>query len=164
MKEKNLKIGGTFTFELVRDGQIVDSWSQDNIVVDTGLNYILDAALSAATQKTTFYLGLFSNNYTPITTTIITSLTEVTTIYDEAARPTWVEAGVSAKTITNAASPASFTFNAGGTIYGAFLCDLATKGDTASTVVIAASKFASSRAVLASDVLNVTYALAASST
>ncbi len=164
MENNKFKIGGFFTFELVRDGKTIDSWEEHNIVVDEGLNYILDSALSSATQKTTFYIGLFSNNYTPVAATTISNLTEVTTKYDEVTRPQWVEAGVTSKTITNSASPAAFTFNASETIYGAFLCDYTTKGNTANTTVIAASKFLSSRAVLNDDVLNVTYTLSASST
>lgn len=164
MEQNKFKIGGYFTIEQVRDGKVIDSWVEDNIVVDSGLNYILDAALSGAAATTTFYVGLFSNNYTPISSTLITDLVEVNAKYNEVTRPQWVEAGVSAKTVTNSASPAAFTFNASETVYGAFLCNYQTKGNTANTTVIAASKFTTARAVAASDELRVTYTISASST
>lgn len=159
---QDLKVGGYFTYEHIRDGKVIDTWKEKNIVVNQGLNYILDAALSGGTVNTTHYVGLFSNNYTPIASTLITNLTEVNAKYDELTRPTWTEAGASSQSISNSASPAAFTFNASETVYGAFLISNNTKGGTTGTL-IAASKFASARSVIAADVLNVTYTLSASS-
>ena len=163
MNEQKFKVGGVFSFSHIRDGKVIDTWEQPNIVVDAGLNYILDAALSGATTSTTHYIGLFSNNYTPIATTAITDLTEVTTKYNETVRPTWNEGGAVSKTISNSASVATFTFNLPENIYGAFLTNINTKGSTAGRL-IAASRFASVRSMLALDVLQVTYSLSISST
>lgn len=162
---QDLTVGGYFTYEHIRDGKVIDTWKEKNIVVNQGLNYILEAALSGGTVNTTHYVGLFSNNYTPNNAgvgTLVTDLTEVNAKYNETTRPTWSEAGASSQTISNSASPAAFTFNASETIYGAFLISNNTKGGTTGTL-IAASKFASSRAVVLNDVLNVTYTLSASS-
>lgn len=159
---QDLTVGGYFTYEHIRDGKVIDTWQEKNIVVNTGLNYILDAALSGGTVNTAHYVGLFSNNYTPITSTVVTDLTEVNAKYNEVTRPTWSEAGTSLQSISNSASPAAFTFNASETVYGAFLISNNTKGGTTGTL-IAASKFAASRSMLATDVLNVTYTLSASS-
>ena len=159
---QDLTVGGYFTYEHIRDGKVIDTWKEKNIVVNQGLNYILDAALSGGTVNTTHYVGLFSNNYTPIASTLVTNLTEVNAKYDELTRPTWTEAGASSQSISNSASPASFTFNASETVYGAFLISNNTKGGTTGTL-IAASKFASARSVIAADVINVTYTLSASS-
>lgn len=164
-----LKTAGYFTYQHIRDGKVIDEWKEPNIVVDEGINYILDAALSGATQVTTFYIGLFQNNYTPLSTDVAATFpgagvgNEITTAYTEATRPVWTEAGVSAKTITNTASPAVFTFNTGATAYGAFLVTTNTKGGTTGKL-IAASKFSSSRAMLNTDALHVTYTLTGSST
>jgi hypothetical protein len=160
---QELAVGGYFTYELVRDGKVIDTWKEKNIVVNQGLNYILDAALSGGTVNTVHYIGLFSNNYTPIAGTLIANLTEVNAKYNETTRPTWTEAGAASQTISNGVSPASFTFNASETIHGAFLISNNTKGGTTGTL-IAASKFAASRNVVTSDVLNVTYTISASST
>lgn len=159
---QDLTVGGYFTYEHIRDGKVIDTWKEKNIVVNTGLNYILDAALSGGTVNTAHYVGLFSNNYTPIAGTLITDLTEVNAKYNETTRPSWTEAGASSQSITNSASPSAFTFNASETIYGAFLISNNTKGGTTGTL-IAASKFASSRAMLSTDILNVTYTLSATS-
>lgn len=159
---QDLTVGGYFTYEHVRDGKVIDTWKEKNIVVNQGLNYILDAALSGGTVNTSHYIGLFSNNYTPIASTLVTNLTEVNAKYNETTRPTWIEAGSTSQTITNSASPTAFTFNASETVYGAFLISNNTKGGTTGTL-IAASKFAASRSMLDTDVLNVTYTLSASS-
>ncbi|UOF79364.1 hypothetical protein [Caudoviricetes sp.] len=163
-----MKVGGVFTYEHVRDGEVIDTWVEPNLVVDEGLNYILDSAMSGATTLTTWYISLFKNNYTPIFSDTAAAFpgagvaNEATTEYTEANRPTWVEAGVTSKTITNTLSPAVFTFGTPITIYGAFLVSTNVKGGTTGKLA-AASKFTSSRAMLANDVLNVTYTLTISS-
>jgi len=164
-----MRVAGYFNYEHIRDGKVIDSWQEPNLVVDEGLNYALDASFSGGTPITTWYVGVYKNNYTPIAGNVASTFAgagianEATTEYDEATRPGWTEAGVSAKTITNSASPAVFTFNTGVTVYGAFLISANTKGGLTGTLA-AASKFTSSRAMLAADVLNVTYTLTATST
>jgi hypothetical protein len=167
MKDLNMK--GIYKFTHLRGGDVIDEWEEDNIVVDEGLNYSLDASLSGGTPITAWYVALFKNNYTPISTNVASTFfgagvaNEATTEYDEATRQAWTEAGVSAKTITNTASPAVFTFNTTVTIYGAALVSTSTKGGTTGTLM-SASKFSSSRAMLNGDQLTVTYTLTASST
>jgi hypothetical protein len=164
-----LSLNGKYKYEQIRYGVVVDSWEDSNIVVDEGLNYILDSSLSAATVITTWYLGLFKNNYTPIAGNVAATFpgsgvaNEATTEYNEAIRPTWVDAGASAKTLTNSASPAVFTFNTPVTIYGAFLVSTNTKGGTTGKLA-SASKFSTARSMVASDILQVTYTLTVSST
>lgn len=162
--DTGFKVGGVFSIEQVRDGEVIYSEVSPNIVVNAGLDYILDAALSAGTRPATFYLGIYKNNYTPQATNVMSTFTgagvanEVVTEINEAARQAWVEAGVSARTITNSASPAVFTANGTVAVYGAFLTTDSTKGGTAGTL-IAASKFATVRNLVATDVLNITYTL-----
>ena len=164
-----LKIGGVFTYNHIRDGEVIDTWQEPNIVVDEGLNYTLDSAFSAATPITAWYIALFQNNYTPIAANVAATFfgagvaNEVTTAYNEATRPAWTEAGVSAKTITNSASPATFTFNTTASVYGAALVSTNTKAGGTGKLA-AASKFGSVRSMLSLDVLTVTYTLTVSST
>jgi hypothetical protein len=166
--EKLVKIGGVFTFEQVRDGKVIDTWTEDNIVVDEGLNYVLATAMAAGTPSTTFYVGIFKNNYVPVAANVIATFpgsgvaNEATTEYNETNRPTWTTAGVSAKAISNTASPAAFTFNTPVTIYGALLATSQAKAATTGKL-IAAAQFSSSRVMLATDVLNVVYALSIAS-
>jgi hypothetical protein len=171
METAQYKVGGVFTFSQIRNGEVIDTWESYNIVVNQGLNYILDSALSAGSVITSWYIGLFKNNYTPLTTDVASTFTgvgvanESTSDYSEATRPVWSEAGASSQSITNTASPANFTFTAGSpvTIYGAFLSSSSTKGGTTGTL-LAASKFSSSKTLSASDILVVSYTISASST
>jgi hypothetical protein len=163
------KIGGIFTYEHIRDGKVIDTWQEPNLVVDEGLNYALDAAFSGGSPITSWYVGLFKNNYSPIAANVAATFpgagvaNEATTEYSESTRPAWTEAGVTSKVITNTASPAVFTFASAIVIYGAFLVSSSTKGGTSGKLA-AASKFAASRSMQIADVLNVTYALTISST
>ena len=168
MNEKNLKIGGVFTYSHIRDGKIIDTWEEPNIVVNEGLDYTLDSAFSAGTPITAWYLGLFKNNYTPQATDVALTFpgagvaNEATTEYSEATRRAWTEAGVVSRVITNSASPATFTFASNISIYGAFLVSTNTKAGTTGKLA-AASKFASVRSMLTADVLSVNYTLTISS-
>lgn len=161
--EKSLA-SGYFTVEHVRNGEVIDTFRSDNIVVDQGLEYILDAALSGATQNTNHYLGIYKNNYTPVagdtaaTFAGIGVANEANAEIDNVTRPQWVEAGVASKSITNSASPAAFTANTTVSIYGAFLISNNTLGGLTGTL-IAASKFPAVRNMVNTDILNITYTL-----
>lgn len=163
--ENGLKIGGLFHFKLVRNGRVVDEWEDKNLITNEGLNHILNAVLHAATQITTWYVGVFEANATPLATwtgaNVAANATE-STAYDETTRPAYVEAASTAQSTTNLATPAQFTINATKTIYGAFLISTNTKADTAG-VLLAAAKFSVARAVQAGDLLLVDYTISAAS-
>jgi len=162
------KLAGHFNYQHIRDGVIIDEWKEPNLVVDEGLEYALANSFDGATpSETTWFIGLFTGNYTPVNTdtaaTFPADATETTTQYSEATRPVWVQAGVTANAIGNSASPGIFTFTAPTTnVYGAFLVSSNVKGGTAG-ILTAASRFASLRVMLDTDKLNVTYVLTASS-
>ncbi len=160
-----LKIGGRFTIEHYRKGELIDVEECKNLVVNEGLNAMLDTMLHGSAQVTTWYLGLFEGNYTPVSTVTaatITAASTETTAYDETTRVAYDEAAASAQVTTNAANKATFTFNATKTIYGAFLVSAAAKSATTGTL-LAAARFASSKAVAAADQLLLTYALSLAS-
>jgi hypothetical protein len=162
--ENNLKVGGVFTIEHYnKDGDLLAVWEEKNLVTNEGLNDLLNEALSAAGNARSWYVGLFESNYTPTSadTAAVPGFTE-STAYDEATRPAWTDAGASSQQITNSASKAVFTMNATKTIYGAFLSSLSTKGGVTG-VLFASSRFSASRAVVATDVLNITYTIQAAS-
>jgi hypothetical protein len=168
MNKQDFKIGGVFTYNHIRDGKIIDTWEENNLVVNEGLNYALDSAFSGGAAITAWYIGLFKNNYAPQASDVASTFSgvgvanEATTEYTPGTRPAWVEAGVTSQVITNSASPAVFTFASDINIYGAFLTSVATKAST-SGKLSAASKFTSVRSMLTSDVLNVIYTLTISS-
>jgi hypothetical protein len=162
---QRLVAGGIFTGQIVRDGQIIDEFDTPNLVVDQGLNHILDVVLHGSGQIGTWYLGVFEGNYTPVaglTAAALPGAATECTAYDETTRQAYVEAAAAAKVTTNAASKATFTFNATKTLYGAFIASDSTKGGTSGTL-LAAAKFAAPKGVVATDQLLLTYTFTAAS-
>jgi len=165
LPKQGLIVGGRFLVTHLRKGKIISEEECKNLVVNEGLNHILDVVFNGATQVSPWYVGLFEGNYTPVAgvvaSTIASASTE-TTAYDESVRQTYVEAAAASQSTTNSASRATFTFNATKTIYGAFLISNSTKGGTTGTL-LAAARFGSSKAVVDDDQLLVTYTFNASS-
>ena len=166
--KSKVKLGGVFELEC-RDKHGKLKWIEKapNIVTNQGLNAILDIMLHASTQITTWYCAIVETNTSPAAglTYAVPSYTECTT-YDEATRPAYVEAAASGQSITNSANKAVFTMNATKTLYGAALVGggsaATTKGDTAGGgTLLCYALFSSSRAVVAADVVNLTYTISA---
>lgn len=165
LPDSKLRVGGVFHLEHVRDGEIIDAWDEPNLVVNEGLNALLNIMFGGSTQITTWYVGLFEGNYTPVATVTAANITAASTeciTYDETTRPAYTEAAASSQSMTNSASKATFTFNATKTIYGAFLVSASAKSATTGTL-FSAARFSSSKAVVAADQLLVTYTLTAAS-
>lgn len=160
-----LQVGGKYTGQIIRAGKVIDEFEESNIVVNEGLNSLLDVYFHGGTQITTWYLGIFEANYTPVSTvtaaTIASASTE-STAYTSATRPEYVEAAASGQSITNSANRASFVFNASKTIYGAFLISSSTKSGTTGTL-FSAAQFSSSKSVQTDDELLLTYTFSAAS-
>lgn len=165
MPKQGLLCVGRYHGQIVRDGRVIDEFEDDNLVVNEGLNSLLNVYFHAGTQISTWYVGVFEGNYTPVATvtaaTITAAATECTA-YDEAARPAFDEAVAASQSITNSASRATFTFNATKTIYGAFLASASAKSST-SGVLFSAARFASAKPVEDNDQLLLTYTFTASS-
>jgi len=136
-------------------------WEQKNHNVCTteGINSLLNIMFHGATQIGTWYVAIFSTNYTPLiaNTYAVPGYTE-STVYDEATRPAFVEAAATALVVTNTANKAVFTMNDTATIYGSALVSDSTKGDVAASgaVLYCSSQFDYSQGVVAGNVLNVT--------
>lgn len=160
-----LKVAGKYHGQIIRAGRVIDEFEDSNLVVNEGLNSLLDIYFHASTQITTWYLGIFEGNYTPVATvtaaTIASAATECTA-YTNGTRPAYDEAAASSQSITNSASRASFVFNATKTIYGAFLISNSTKSGTSGTL-FSAARFSTSKAVESSDELLLTYTFTAAS-
>jgi len=160
-----LRVGGFFTGQILRQGEIVDEFECPNLVVNEGLNDLLDVYIGGATSPGQWYLGLFQGNYTPVATvtasTIAANAVECVD-YDEANRQQFDPAAAASQSVTNAASRATFTFNASRTVYGAFLASSSTKNGT-DGVLFSAARFGTSKAVVDDDQLLLTYSFSASS-
>ena len=148
-----------------RKGKLIDSWLEKNICTDEGLTHVLDVAFSAATQIASWYVAVYNTN-----TTAAAGMTYATPVFTEATnyagtRPAWQEAGVAAKSITNVANKASFTFSSAATIYGGVTVGggsaATTPGDAAGGgVLYNVSAFTwGAKSVASDDVLKVTVAL-----
>ncbi len=161
LPDVRLTVGGFFTVAVNDEKPTIEP----NIVVNEGLDSLLDIMFHGGTQLATWYVGAFTGNVTPLATwtaaNVTANSTEWTT-YDETTRPEWVESAVSAQSLSNLASRAVFTANATATVRGAFLVSNSTKSGAAGKL-FAANRFAADRSVGATDVLNVGYSLTAAS-
>ena len=165
LPKQPLLVGGKYHGQIIRDGRVIDEWEDNNLVVNEGLNALLDIMFHGSTQITTWYLGLFEGNYTPVagvTAATITSASTECTAYASATRPAYDEAAAASQAITNSASRASFVFNATKTIYGAFLVSSSTKSGTSGTL-FSAARFGTAKSVVSSDELLLTYTFSAAS-
>lgn len=157
--------GGSFHCQHVRGGEVIDEWDDHNLVVNEGLNKLLDVMFAGASQITTWYIGLFEGNYTPVATVTAAGITAASTectAYDETTRQEYVEAAASSQSMTNSANRATFTFNATKTIYGAFLVSASAKSATTGTL-FSAARFGTAKSVVDDDQLLLTYTLGAAS-
>jgi len=162
MKE-DAALSGYVVARAYRDGKLLWEERGKNIMPDVGISYVLQAAISLETSAAAaIYVGLL-DNYTPVAGSTMTNFggNEITN-YSAGTRPAYT--GVeSLETVTNTASKASYTIGVGGaTVYGAFLTTSNVKAGTTGTA-IAGKLFASSRALLENDVLEITYEITGSS-
>lgn len=142
-----------------KDGNL--KWKDviENLVVNAGLNHILSATLAAGTQITAWYVGLTASSPTPAAADTMGShsgWTEVHSTYDESTRPAWTPGSVSSQSVSNTASKAQFTINGSVTVGGAFLTSNNTKNGTTGTLFSVGAFSGGNRALVATDVLNVT--------
>lgn len=131
----------------------------ENLVTDAGLNHLLDVALSAASQVTSWYVGLTDGTPTAAAGDTMAShdgWTEVTA-YDESTREAWTDGGVSNKSVSNSGSPAEFTISTNGTtVGGAFLVSNSTKGGSTGTLYAVGAFSAGDKSLDDGDSLTVT--------
>ena len=134
-------------------------WAEDfeNIVVNEGLNHLLDSSLAGQTQITSWFVGLKGTG-TPVAADTMASHGSWSEDqnYSEANRQAWTANGAaSGQSVSNSSAKATFSINATTTIYGAFLTSNNTKGGS-SGKLHAAGNFATSKTLGAGDQLLVT--------
>lgn len=141
-----------------------------NLVVDEGMNYVIDAALLGGTQiaAASFYMALHSGSAPPAAgwdgSDYATNATEITATGPEgftpATRPAWTGVANAGNTSAdNSAAPAQVTIVSAGTldINGAALIGGDNvRGGTTGTL-IGAVKYSSTRSLGNADVYNVQY-------
>ncbi len=155
------KAKGFYVAEQFRDGKKIDEWEWENTIVNEGLIALLNIGFAGSSLITNWYMGLFSGNYTPVSTdtasSIVGNATEFTG-YSGGARPSFTPTAASqpTPTITNSAAKANFTFTSGGTLFGGLLISSATPGSNTGTLW-SAGQFGSSKTVAIGDTLALGY-------
>jgi len=155
-----IRLGGVFTLEcLDKNGKLKWEDKVKNLVVNVGLQHVLDTEFSGGTAVTTWYLGLTDASPTAAAADTMASHSGWTE-FDEYAdnRKEWVEVR-SGQSMTNSASVAAFAINASGTVGGAFLNSTAT--GTAGVLMSAGALSGGNRTVANGDTVNLTYTFAA---
>ena len=168
-RESGLNFHGHVYTDHFRDGKLLHHCDQGgNTFTTEGMARILNIVFRAQTTESAIYCGIFKSNVTPAVGDTAAAKLGAGGTYGECQdadydspltnKPAYTVAATSTASCTNAASPASFTMNASITVYGAFLSTQAAKTATSGTL-FCAKAFSSSRAVIADDVLAVTYTI-----
>lgn len=145
-------LGAGFVYDLEYrnpDGSL--GWTEQvhNLIPQEGVDYVADTLLNSVAQVTSWYLGLFENDYAPGSTStaaqLVTPIGE-TTAYDAATRLLWQAVYNGVGRLDNSAARAEFVFTADKTIYGGFLSSQSSKQNTAGTL-LSIARFSSPRVV-----------------
>jgi NADPH-dependent curcumin reductase CurA len=134
-----------------------------NIIVDQGLEYLIDVALAEATQEPTWWCGIVYDTPTFSATGTIGShagWTEVTT-YSAADRPQFnvLDNGVGSVDNDSSTAVAAFTLSVSLTVGGVFLISTATNTGAGGVIFSGVAFSGGNRAVQTADRLEVTYTL-----
>lgn len=147
-----------YDWELWRDGKLFKEGSCHNITTTEGFNYLLQTGLGNGAAKATWYVSIFTDDYTPLLTDTyaVPGFTEADAEYSETTRPTWTDDAAAGGSIANS-STAAFSIISTATIYGSALVSYNVKGDVAGAgeVMYGAAKFAAGLPVENGDTLKV---------
>lgn len=136
-----------------------------NIVVDVGLDDILDKYFKGSAYTASFFVGLTDG--APVTVAAGDTMAShagwvEVTAYSEATREALVLGSVASQSVDNSASKASFSINADTTVIGGgFVTTNSTKGGSTGTLYGAAAFTAADKSLDNGDTLNVTVTLTA---
>ena len=159
MIESVLGTGFEYLVEVVKDGEVVDSGIEHNVMPQQSVDHIASLIRGGgASPISNWYIGVFESNYTPDNTTVAGDLqTQAgeSVAYDESSRPSWTNSYDGDALIANASSRAEFTMNATKNIYGAFIVSSQTKGGTGG-ILLSIARFSSPREVDSGSVLRIT--------
>lgn len=129
-----------------------------NIIVNEGLDHVLDVVLSGGTQDTSWFVGLLAASPSPLAAWTATEIGSNDFVsYDEATLQAFTDGGVSSQSVSNSASPATFTISAdSSSIGGAYLIGTNAKATPAGTVYSAGAFTGGNKAADDNDSLEVT--------
>ncbi|MBW1730013.1 MAG: hypothetical protein JRH08_00780 [Deltaproteobacteria bacterium] len=158
MEKLNMKLGDIFLVECYdKDGNLKWRDTIKNLVVNEGLNDVLDKYFKGSSYSAAHYCGLTDGTPSFAAGDIMSShagWTEVTG-YSETTRPQITWGTVSGQSVDNSASKASFSINASVTVGGAFLCTDDAKGGTSGTLYGGGAFSGGDKSLTDGDTLNV---------
>lgn len=155
----DLAMTSVYRFEcLDADGNVKWVEEVENLVVNAGLNDLLDKYFKGSAYSAAFYVGLKGTGTIAAADTLAShsGWTEISAYTGN--RKALTLGTVASQAVNNVASPASFAINGSATVAGGFVCTAAS-GTTG--VLYGAANFASNRAVESGDTLNVSVTLSA---
>jgi hypothetical protein len=169
MLKDNVRFGGVFHVQCFdKDGNLKWETTEHNLVVNEGLQDLNTKYFKGSSYSAAWYLGLITGPASGTTyaagdnLTTHAGWTEFTNYSGNRKAVTFGTATTAdPSVISNSASPSQFTITgAGGTVAGAFLCTVASG---TSGILFSESDFQSpgDRAVVAGDIINVTYTFSA---
>lgn len=161
---EQVKMATHYKIECVgADGEVKWIDEFDNLVVNAGLNDVLDKYLKGSAYTAAFYVGLTAATPTFAAADTMASHAGWTesAAYSQANRPTLTLGAVASQSVDNSASKAQFSINATATIGGAFVTTNNTKSGSTGTLYGGGAFAEGNRSVVSGDTLNVTVTLSA---
>lgn len=159
-----LSLKSTYEFEAYdKDGNLKWKERVDNIVVNVGLDDVLDKYFKGSTYTASHFVGI-KNSGSPAAGDTMAShagWTENVT-YSQGTRPALTLGSVSGQSVNNSASRATYSINGTTTINGAFVTTNSTKSGTTG-ILYGVADFSVSRSLANGDTLYVTITLTAAS-
>lgn len=130
-----------------QQGQVIDSWSQHNLIPDEGISFLMRAPFGDASPTANFYCGLFKGSYIPTKASKAADIPSIGEYvnYVEAERPLW-DKSFNSNTYSNTANKAVFTFTEDQSINGFFLVSSEIKG-SANGVLLSIVRFNSPKQI-----------------
>lgn len=156
-----ISLGGVFHVTCYdKEGKLKWVDTAPNIVVNEGLQHILDVTFNSGVAKTSiWYVGLGDSNVGSAGATGTAAghgNWNETTGYSEAVRQVFTDVRTN-QTVSNTASAAAFSIDASDNIGGAFLSSDSNKATTAGVLLCVAAFTEGTKAVDSGDTVNVSY-------
>lgn len=170
-----IKIKNTYKITCRRsadDPTILWEETVENLTVNQGLNDILTKYFTGSSYTAAWYVGLINNaSFSALAAGDTSQQINGSngwiedTAYSASVRQTLTLGSVSGGSVSNSASPASFTMNASGTLNGAFIATTSTQGAGAGgTILYGEASFGSTQPYSSGNVITVTITLTMVST
>lgn len=146
-------------FETLLSGGEV-RWAEDysNMIVNEGLDDMLDKFFKGSSYTAAHYVGLTDGTPTVAAIDTMSSHTGWAEVvaYSEGARQTFTPGTVASQSVDNSASKAVFSINGTATVGGGFLSTNSTKSGTSGTLIAAGAFTGGNKSVGSGDSLSIT--------